>query len=355
MGVIFLNALLSVTSAIAADETSSQTQQRVTIDASGTVHIPALAIPFSPLASDQAKQYLIGIGKASDSQSPKSSEDFPRYRREFDVGFVTQVQSLRSQFAVAIKSETIGGIRTEIIEPTAGVSNKSRVLINVHGGGFVVGTLEGQGRAESIPIAALGRIKVVTVDYRLAPEHTFPAASEDVAAVYKELLKTYRPENIGIYGCSAGGMLTAQAVAWFQVHHLPRPGAVGVLCAGAIATEDGDSAYTGTLLFGQQIPERAVNPYIGSTDIRNPLLSPGYYPNMLAKFPPTLIITSTRDQLMSGAVYTHTQLVKAGVQAELYVWEGMTHGFISANTNAPEAREAWDVVVKFFENYLGRK
>ena len=83
-----------------------------------------------------------------------------------------------------------------------------------------------------MPIAALGRIKVVSLDYRQGPEHRHPAASEDVAAAYRELLKTYRPENIGIYGCSAGGMLAGMSVAWFQRHGLPRPGAVGILCAG---------------------------------------------------------------------------------------------------------------------------
>jgi hypothetical protein len=71
---------------------------------------------------------------------------------------------------------------------------------------------------ESVPIASVGRFKVITVDYRQAPEATFPVASEDVAAVYKDLLKTYKPENIGVYRCSAGGALTAQAGAWFVAY-----------------------------------------------------------------------------------------------------------------------------------------
>ena len=67
-----------------------------------------------------------------------------------------------------------------------------------------------------MPVAVLGRIKVVSLDYREGPKYRFPAASEDVAAAYRELLKTYRAEDIGIYGCSAGGMLTGMSVAWFQ-------------------------------------------------------------------------------------------------------------------------------------------
>jgi epsilon-lactone hydrolase len=96
-------------------------------------------------------------------------------------------------------------------------------LINLHEGGFVFGGRWG-GQIESIPIAAVGKFKVMSVDYRMAPEHRFPAASGDVAAVYRELLNTYQPKNIGIYGCSACGLLTAQAVAWLQKEGLPPPG-----------------------------------------------------------------------------------------------------------------------------------
>lgn len=111
-------------------------------------------------------------------------------------------------------------------------SRKARVLINLHGGGFA-GCWPGCAELESRPIAFLGQVRVVSVDYRQAPDNKFPAASEDVANVYRALLKTYKPNEIGIYGCSAGGMLTAESVAWFQQHALPTPGAIGIFCAGA--------------------------------------------------------------------------------------------------------------------------
>ncbi len=90
--------------------------------------------------------------------------------------------------------------------------NRNRVLINLHGGGMIVGGRYG-GQLESIPVSSIGRIKVVTVDYRMAPEHRYPAAEDDAIAVYRELLKTYRPENIGVYGCSSGAWLTGTTVA----------------------------------------------------------------------------------------------------------------------------------------------
>jgi monoterpene epsilon-lactone hydrolase len=73
----------------------------------------------------------------------------------------------------------------------------------------------------------------------------------------------------------------------------------------------------------------------------------------LTRFPPTLIITSTRDTALSSAVYTHSQLVKLGIDAELHVWEGVLHAFFTTNPDLPETREAWEVVTKFFDKHLG--
>ncbi len=74
----------------------------------------------------------------------------------------------------------------------------------------------------------------------------------------------------------------------------------------------------------------------------------------MAKFPPTLIITATRGFEMSGALYTHTQLVKLGVDAELHVWEALFHGFFY-NPDVPESRDCYDVIVKFFDRHLGKR
>ena len=199
----------------------------------------------------------------------------------------------------------------------------------------------------------------MSVDYRQGPENKFPAASEDVASVYQELLKTYKPENIGMYGCSAGGMLTTMSVAWFQKHNLPRPGAIGVFCASA-GGFGGDAAYTSTPLGEARLmPEMRDGGvtrlgYFSNVDPQDPLVAPINSPEVLAKFPPTLIITGTRAMELSTAVYTHSQLVKLGVDAELHVWEGLFHGFFY-NPDVPESRDAYDVIVRFFDRHLGTK
>jgi acetyl esterase/lipase len=87
------------------------------------------------------------------------------------------------------------------------------------------------------------------------------------------------------------------------------------------------------------------------------MVSPAAAPSVLKQFPPTLLISGTRDLMLSGTVYTHTQLVKAGVDADLHVWEGAPHCSFAqpvVDPNVPETREAWDVIVKFFDSHLGK-
>ena len=325
----------------------------VVVHADGAVELPAQSVPMSKFLTPEGKEYL--NQHLHDMQEPnKLQQDngVPRFMAHY-------LERQKAIFPVKLDDGKIAGVHTYVYTPAAGIppANRSRVLIELHGGGFS-GCWPGCAELESMPVAALGKIKVVSVDYREGPDHKFPAASEDVAAVYQEMLKTYRPENIGIYGCSAGGMLTAQSVSWFQKHHLPRPGAIGIFCASA-GEFGGDAAYTSTPLGEARfMPEMRGGAiplgYFAGTDPKDPLVAPIYSPDVLKQFPPTLIITGTRAFEMSSALYTHSQLVKLGVDAELHVWEGMFHGFFY-NPDVPESREAYDVMVNFFNRHLGAK
>jgi monoterpene epsilon-lactone hydrolase len=358
--LVFLSLLLAGVSTTAqADKPDNQGDKKekpaeVTVQADGTVEVPAESVPVSKFLSPEAKAYL--TQHLHDMQDPKmtyAEKGVPRFMMPY-------LERQKTLFAVDLEDTKIAGVHAFVYTPKAGTpsKNKSRVLINLHGGGFS-GCWPGCAELESRPIAALGEIKVVSLDYRQGPENKFPAASEDVAAVYKELLKAYKPESIGIYGCSAGGMLTTMSVAWFQRHDLPRPGAIGVLCASA-GEFGGDAAYTSTPLGEARLmPEMRAGGinrlgYFSNTDPNDPLVAPIHSPEMLAKFPPTLILTGTRAFEMSSAVYTHSQLVKLGVDAELHVWEGLFHGFFY-NPDVPESRDAYDVIVKFFDRHLGVK
>jgi len=338
----------------------------VVVDDDGTVHVPAMAVPISSFLSREAKAYVTQHLK--DMQNPEmlaQVDGIPRFIKIY-------IERQRVLYPVHREDMKIAGVHAYVYTPDGGIPapNRNRVLINLHGGGFS-GCWPACAELESIPVAALAKTKVISLDYREGPQYKFPAASEDVAAVYKELLKDHASQNIGIYGCSAGGMLTAMSLAWFQSHNLPKPGAAGIFCAGAGSPTGagfgGDASYTAAPLGeGRGAPPppsanasrggatRGGLSYLAGTDAKDPLVAPINSPETLAKFPPTLIITATRGFEMSGALYTHNQLVKRGVDAELHVWDGLFHGFFY-NPDVPESRDCYDIIVRFFDRRLGRK
>jgi len=197
---------------------------------------------------------------------------------------------------------------------------------------------------------------VITLDYRQGPEHTFPAASDDVETVYRALLKQYKPQQIGIYGCSAGGILTGESVARLITDKLPVPGAIGTFC-GSLLDIDGDSAYVAPVLNGQGVPAHRLTladlPYFHGANPRDPLVQPGLSPALLARFPPTLLITGSRDMTMSSVLASQQLLDQAGVQTELHVWDGMWHSFFS-DPELPESQDAYRVMARFFLTHLDR-
>jgi acetyl esterase/lipase len=322
----------------------------------GTVTSPALSIPYSSLASPEARAFFPKM-LAEGSKAPPITAPIEQSRAFYDRLNSDRVARMRKMYAVKVHSETIAGVGADVVEPAQGIAeeNRHRVLVNLHGGAFMWGAHSG-GLVEAIPVASVGRIKVITLDYREGPEYTFPAASEDVEAVYRALLKQYQPGEIGIYGCSAGGVLTAESVARLLADKLPAPGAIGTFC-GSLMDLDGDSAYVAPVLNGQGVPAHRLSlndiPYFRGADPRDPLVQPGVSPALLAKFPPTLLITGTRDMAMSSVVASQQLLDKAGAQTELHVWEGMWHSFFS-DPELPESQDAYRVMARFFLRHLRR-
>jgi len=351
--VLCLSSLALLSPTMLAQDARSSSPPKVVVQPDGTVEVPAQEVPMSAFLSPEAKAYVTQhLKDMQDPEIVKQDAGVPRFMKPY----LARDYEL---FPVEKKDQKIGGVDTYVYTPKAGVParNKERVLINLHGGGFS-GCWPGCSELESIPVAALGKIQVVSVDYREGPDYKFPAASVDVASVYRELLKSHRPQDIGIYGCSAGGMQTAMSVAWFQTHSLSAPGAIGIFCASAGGAFGGDAQYTAGPLGEARVmlPGRSGGPpplgYFSGTDPKDPLVSPINSPNVLAKFPPTLIITGTRGFELSSALYTHEQLVKLGVDAELHVWEGLFHGFFY-NMDVPESKDAVNVIIRFFDQHLG--
>jgi acetyl esterase/lipase len=353
---VFTEAALGATNGAAAEASARPDD--------GNIQVEAFTLPESSLMSDESR--------AASKTAHEDSKNYPAFKvpcpplenaessqwasirtcqakRFYESSYY---KALRNRLDVAITTQRIGGVLTEVFLPAGGVAqkNRGRVLIKVHGGRFTDGA-RWASQIESIPIAALGKINVISIDYRQAPEYTFPAASQDVAAVYRELIETYKPQAIGIYGCSAGGMLTAQPNAWLDKEGLPQPGAAGMFCgAGAYWTE-GDSGYFPVNMSRDTANQ---NRYLNKADLNDPLAFPVRSAQMMAKFPPSLLISGTRDFAMSSVIRTHSVLVAQGVEADLHIWEGMWHAFMY-DPSLPDSREALDVIVRFFDRRLAQR
>jgi acetyl esterase/lipase len=260
----------------------------------------------------------------------------------------------RRIFPVNIEEKIIGGVRTDVITPLeTPEAHRPCVLINLHGGGF---NSDSGSLIEGVPIANLARMQVVSVYYRLAPENPFPAAVDDVVAVYKELLKDHKPQNMGIFGTSAGAILSAEVAVKFKQSGLPVPAALGLFSVLADFSRPADSQNHFTLngLPGDLSPldpsKRIGKEYAPNTDPRDPVLSPIYAD--LHGLPPTLLVTSTRDILLSGTSILHRALLHAGVDARLVVYEALPHAFWY-HFQLPETRESLDLMAKFFDDKVG--
>ena len=330
------------------------------------IKVPAFDLPESAFLSEESRNVIrMQRQEAKEASYPcpnlenASIKHVPTIRECQRNYFYTTpaYQRMIERYDVDISTQTIAGVYVEVFMPTAGIEarNKDKVLINLHGGAFKYGSRT-SSRVESIPIAATAKMKVISVDYRLGPEHQFPAASLDVTAVYQVLLKTYKPENIGLYGCAGGGMLTAQSIAWFQKEKLPIPGAVGMFCmAAAEPRPKVDSMYINSAIMGIDgiAPFTVFEAYYGKKpNFNDPLLVPIRSDEVMSKFPTSLLIGSTREFHLSSIVHTHSTLVRLGVDADLHIWEGFGHIFFN-DPALPEAREVYRVIADFFNKHLG--
>ncbi len=324
-------------------------QDSAVFDPDGTAHITRV-VPMPSTVSPEAQKWL-----ASLSQSSPGPESLAERRKRTDEWRVSQSAEARRLFPVNVEEATIAGVRTDIITPlSTPEANRGRLLINLHGGGF---NSDSGSLIEGVPISNLAKIKVVSVYYRLAPENPFPAPVDDVVAVYKDLLKTYKPGSIGIFGTSAGAILTAEVAVRLKQLNLPLPAALGMFSVLADYSRPSDSRQIFTLngfpggLQPQDPNRRTGNEYARDTDRKDPVLSPLFAD--LKGMPPSLLVTSTRDLLLSDTAMFHRALLHAGVDSQLLVFEALPHAFWY-HFELPETKEALDTMSKFFDEKLGR-
>jgi acetyl esterase/lipase len=351
-------------------------QEESRLDPNGCVLIRDLIMCPSALWSPQFRAYHAEFAAASAASAlpvparTASPQEWQKFHEWWDQQYnAGPLQRTLEDYPVVVTTGEIAGVKAARVRPRGGgaSANEHRILINLHGGGFVYNDGLSFGLRESIPIAAIGAIEVITLDYRQAPFHSFPAASDDVEAVYRELLRQYVPEAIGLFGASAGGTLVAQSLARFQAVGLPKPAAVGIFNIAPMPHGDrppwnqgwGDSG----LWFSGRSPKNKMahadevlwNParwYMESAEAADPQAYPGSSPSVLKEFPPTLLLSGTRDFAMSAVVFTHAYLLKLGVDASLYVMEGGTHMTHVLAVGTPEAHDAQTHIARWFSKQL---
>ena len=343
-------------------------ERSITIRPDGTVVVNNATVPLPELLSEGGKKVLMRTrpteGPGAPVPLPSDISDMAELRRVYNENLKPNVNHMREVFPVDIEETTIEGISAAIITPKGGVPerNRNRIMLNGPGGGFRTG-VRGNGLLISIPVAATLGVKVVSILYRQGPEYRFPAASEDLLKVWKYMLKTYKPQNMGMVGCSAGGSLISQTTAILIRDGQPTPGVLGVYCAGLGSTAAGDSQFFGALSVTNASAGRtqgggaggapAGPGYFTGIDRNQFIVSPTVDEKLLAKFPPTIFCTSTRDFAMSGAAYSHRKLLKVGVDSDLLIYDGLYHGSMT-NPDFPESQEGYKLTAAFFDKHLGK-
>jgi len=262
------------------------------------------------------------------------------------------------QYACGRVKNPNGGVDDAIADCVGGTLepvHTDRALMCLHGGGF---NSDSGSLTESIPIANLTRTRVVSVLYRLAPEHPYPAALEDAITVYRELLKTYKPTHIVVYGTSAGAILTSEFAVRLKQLHLPEPAALGIFSAlsdfytgndsGALFTLGG---FTGALTPPKPNPHSVDPEYTGTANVHDPVLAPTSAD--LHGLPPTLFLSSSRDFLLSGTTILQRAWMRDGVPTQMVVFDGLPHAFWN-DVSLPESREAYAAMARFFNEQLAQ-
>ncbi|MBX3595826.1 alpha/beta hydrolase fold domain-containing protein [Sphingomonas sp.] len=298
--------------------------------------------PWSPELSQAAREGL----EANDSRpAGPQTMDGRRARSEAIQQEIGQPRLAR--WKVAMEESEIAGVPVRIFR-RAGRPGDWRgsgpVLLNLHGGGFFV---DSGSITENVEIAAQTGYPVVAVRYRLIPEHPFPAAVEQALAVYRALLATRKAGSIGLYGTSAGAILSAELVARLKTDGVPLPGALGFFSGTANLSATGDSA----ALFADMAGAKAVAQlYAGRRSLDDPAVSPLI--GELAGWPPTMCVTSGRDFLQGPTADFCNALRRAGVPAELWLYDGLPHAFW-AYIDSPESDRAFADMARFLSKSIG--
>jgi acetyl esterase/lipase len=250
-----------------------------------------------------------------------------------------------------IEDREINGVITQWTTPTE-LKHKDKVMIFIHGGGMVVNTRKTQ-LAFQVDVANSLGVKVVSIEYPLAPEHPYPAAVNDIVKAYQGIIKEYGAENAGLFGTSAGGGLTLATLLRLKADGLPLPAASAPISPEADMTSGG-FLFKALGLNDPILPPygtyTGVKAYAKGSDPKDPLVSPvfGDYTGVT----PMFLLCGTSELLGSDAIRIAANARTQGCDVTLYVNDGMWHCPIGNGSGVPELQQPYDEMIKFFRQHL---
>jgi monoterpene epsilon-lactone hydrolase len=317
------------------------------------IHMQAREIPVPTSVSPEA-QSVLAMGRlgppSRELPALDDTEGWKAYVAETDEFVRSMVGDATAGFKGSIAERDIGPCPIYVVTPDRVTKNDRRVFLDIHGGAWVLG---GGDLCKRTTVASADAVGVCawTVDYRMPPDHPFPTPLDDCLTAYRVLLDERDPSEIIVGGTSAGGNLAAALILRARDEGLPLPAAVMFNTGAFDLTGSGDSWQTNDGL--DNVLSGPVEPctelYAGDHDRREPYISPLF--GDLTGFPPVILLSGTRDRLLSDNVRMHRALRGAGVEAELHVWEAAGHGgFLGM---APEDAERFAELRRFAEAQWG--
>jgi monoterpene epsilon-lactone hydrolase len=318
------------------------------------LEVPARSVPVPTTVSPEMQRLIAAPLSQTWNVWPQTTDDWKALSAP-SAG--RGLPALRERFQVKSEALQVNGVPAYLITPERiPARNRDRLLVHIHGGCYVLNGGEA-GSTEAIYMAGFGQFRVLSVDYRRPPEFPYPAALDDSVAVWVGAQKMASPKNMAIFGTSAGGALTLATVLRAKRDGLPLPAAIAPGTPMSDLTRTGDSFQTNHMVDNVLVAaggrcDAMARLYANGHDLADPMLSPVY--GDLSGFPPALLTTGTRDLLLSNTVRVHRKLRQAGVEAELHVYEGQSHAHYMRDVNAPETREAFEEIARFFDRHLGK-
>lgn len=312
----------------------------------GVLNMPARPIKVPAHVSDAARRYL--SAERLPAPTFPALDDKASWKKllgAMDANFVKLAGPAIDQALSRCTTREIGGAPVYIASP-AQARHEGKACLSFHGGALIIygGRLVGFDAARS---ADQTGCVTWSVDYGMPPDQPYPHGLNQSVAVYRELLKTHAPQDIVFNGVSAGGNMAAATVLKARDEGLPIPAAVILRTPELDLTESGDSFET-HMGIDNVLPRSLMTYnrlYAEGADLSHPYLSP-LFGDFTKGFPRTFLQAGTRDLFLSNTVRMHRALLKAGVEAELHVWEAMPHaGFGGTSPEDQEVAAAIGVFV----------